>query len=81
MAKLAYVLFFILLVSISSNEIIDLLRCIYRNFVPHIQLVVELIDAIKIQKWMDVVVKASEIYTELKKVIDTCKASSAPSLF
>ena len=81
MAKLAYVLFFILLVSISSNEIIDLLRCIYRNFVPHIQLIVELIDAIKAQDWLNVVIKISGIYTELKKVIDTCKASAAPSLF
>ena len=81
MAKLAYVLFFILLVSISSNEIIDFLRCIYRNFVPHIQLIVELIDAIKEQKWFDVVIKISGIYNELKKVIDTCKASDAPSLF
>ena len=81
MAKLAYVLFLILLVNISSNEIIDLIRCIYRNFVPHIQLIVELIDAIKAQDWLNVVIKISGIYTELKKVIDTCKASAAPSLF
>ena len=81
MAKLAYVLFFILLVNISSNEIIDLIRCIYRNFVPHIQLVVELIDLIKAQDWLNVAFKASEIFAELKKVIDTCKAKPAPSLF
>ena len=79
MAKLAYVLFFILLVNISSNEIIDLLRCIYRNFVPHVQLIIELIDAIKEQDWMKVITKASSIITEFRNVLKTCKASVAPS--
>ena len=81
MAKLAVILFLVLLVNISSNEIVDLIRCIYQNFVPHVQLIVELIDAIKAQDWLNVVIKISGIYTEFKKVIDTCKATSAPSLF
>ena len=81
MAKLAYVLFFVLFVSISCNELIDLIRCIYQNMVPKVQLIFELIDAIKAQDWITVIAKASKIYTEFKNVLALCKAQKAPNLF
>ena len=81
MAKLAYVLFLVLLVSISCNELIDLIRCIYQNMVPHVQLIFELIDAIKAQDWITVITRASKIYQEFKNVLALCKSQSAPHLF
>ena len=80
MAKLVHVLFLILIVAVSSNDIVDLIRCIYQNFVPKINLIFELIDLIKAQDWMKVVMKASEIYQLIKKIIPQCKAKT-PSLF
>ena len=80
MAKIAYILFFILVVNVCSNDIVDLIRCIYQNFVPKINLIFELIDLIKAQDWMKVVMKASEIYQLIKKIIPQCKAKT-PALF
>ena len=79
MAKLAYILFLILLINVSTNEVIDLIRCVYQNFVPNIELIFKVIDAIKAQDWMTVVATLSQIYTKIKSIIDTCKAQSAPS--
>ena len=80
MVKLVHVLFLILIVAVSSNDIVDLIRCIYQNFVPKINLIFELIDLIKAQDWMKVVMKASEIYQLIKKIIPQCKAKT-PALF
>ena len=80
MAKLAQILFLILIVNVCTNDIIDLFRCVYQNFVPNIKVVFELIDLIKEQNWIMVVAKISEIYNLLKKIIPECKAKQAPSL-
>ena len=80
MAKLAHILFIILLVNVCTNDIVDLIRCIYQNFVPNIKLVFDVIDAIKAQDWLKVVTLLSQIYTKVKSIIETCKAAKAPSL-
>ena len=79
MAKLSHVLFLILLISVSSNEIIDLIRCVYQNFVPNVKLIFDLIDAIKAQDWLQVAMIGSQIYTKITGIIKTCKATKAPS--
>ena len=76
MAKLVYILFLILIVSVCSNDIVDLIRCIYQNFVPNIQLIFELIDAIKAQNWMTVITKVSAIIKLFQKIIPACKAKT-----
>ena len=78
MAKIAYILFFILVVNVCSNDIVDLIRCIYQNFVPNIEIVFKLIDAIKAQDWMNVIAYVSQIYTKVKTIITNCKAAKAP---
>ncbi len=80
MAKLAHILFIILLANVCTNEVIDLIRCIYRNFVPNIELVFQVIDAIKAQDWMKIISLLSTIYTKVKDIIATCKAEVAPGL-
>ena len=75
MAKLAHILFLILIVNACSNDIIDLVRCVYQNFVPNVKLIFELIDLISSQSWMQVVIKVSEIYTLLQKIIPQCRAT------
>ena len=80
MAKLVHVLFLILIVAVSSNDIVDLIRCIYQNFVPKINLIFELIDLIKAQDWMKIISLLSTIYTKVKDIIATCKAEVAPGL-
>ena len=80
MAKLAHILFIILLANVYTNEVIDLIRCIYRNFVPNIELVFQVIDAIKAQDWMKIISLLSTIYTKVKDIIATCKAEVAPGL-
>ena len=78
MAKLAHILLLVLIVSAYSNDTIDLIRCIYRNFVPNIELVFNLIDAIKAQDWLSVITIVSSLYTTIKDIIAKCKA---PSLY
>ena len=77
MAKLSYILLLLLIVNAYSNDTINLLRCIYKNFVPNVKLIFDIIDAIKAQNWMNVVALASSIYTKLKDIITTCKAQTA----
>ena len=79
MAKLSHILFLILLISVSSNELIDLIRCVYKNFVPNIKLIFDFIDAIKDQNWIQVAIIGSQIYTKITAIIKTCKAAAAPS--
>ena len=77
MAKLAHILLLLLIVNAYSNDTINFLRCIYKNFVPNVKLIFDIIDAIKAQNWMNVVALASSIYTKLKDIITTCKAQTA----
>ena len=77
MAKLAHILLLLLIVSASSNDTINLIRCIYKNFVPNVKLIFDLIDQIKAQNWIQVVGLASTIYTKVKDIIDTCNANTA----
>ena len=80
MAKLAHILLLLLIVSTYSNDTINLIRCIYKNFVPNVKLIFDIIDQIKAQNWIQVVGLASTIYTKLKDIIDTCKANTIQSL-
>ena len=80
MAKLAHILLLLLIVSTYSNDTINLVRCIYKNFVPNVKLIFDIIDQIKAQNWIQVVGLASTIYTKLKDVIDTCKENTIQSL-
>ena len=79
MAKLAHILLLLLIVSAYSNETINLIRCVYKNFVPNVKLIFDLIDYIKDQNWIQVVAVASSIYTKVKDIINTCKATTAQS--
>ena len=76
MAKLAHILLLLLIVSAYSNDTINLVRCVYQNFVPNVKLIFDLIDYIKEQKWIQVVATASTIYTKVKDIINTCKATT-----
>ena len=80
MAKLGYILLLLLIVCTYSNDTINLVRCVYKNFVPNVQLIFDLIDYIKDQKWIQVVATASTIYTKVKDIINTCKATTIQSL-
>ena len=80
MAKLAHILLLLLIVSTYSNDTINLIRCIYKNFVPNVKLIFDIIDQIKAQNWIQVVGLASTIYTKLMDIIDTCKANTIQSL-
>ncbi len=79
MAKLVHILLLILIVNAYSNETINLIRCIYKNFVPNVKLIFDLVDYIKAQNWLQVVATISTIYTKVKNIISTCKAE-APKL-
>ena len=79
MAKLVHILLLILIVNVYSNETINLIRCIYKNFVPNVKLIFDLVDYIKAQNWLQVVATISSIYTKVKNIISTCKAE-APKL-
>ena len=76
MAKFAHILLIILIVSISCNDIINLIRCIYQNFVPNIKLIFDVIDAIAAQNWIQLVGLLSSIYTKIKDIISVCKAQT-----
>ncbi len=78
MAKLAHILLLVLIVSAYSNDTIDFIRCFYRNFVPNIELVFNLIDAIKAQDWLTVITMVSSLYSKIKDIISICKK---PSLY
>ena len=80
MAKLAHILLLLLIVSTYSNDTINLIRCIYKNFVPNVKLIFDIIDLIKAQDWIRVVGLASTIYTKVKDIIDTCKADTIQSI-
>ena len=80
MAKLAHILLLLLIVSAYSNDTINLIRCVYKNFVPNVKLIFDLIDYIKDQNWIQVVAVASSIYTKVKDIINTCKATTVQSL-
>ena len=80
MAKLSYILLLLLIVSAYSNDTINLVRCVYKNFVPNVKLIFDLIDYIKEQSWIQVVATASTIYTKVKDIINTCKATTIQSL-
>ena len=80
MAKFAHILLLLLIVSAYSNDTINIIRCVYKNFVPNVKLIFDIIDQIKAQKWIQVVGLASTIYTKLKDSIDTCKANTVESL-
>ena len=76
MAKLVHILLLILIVNVYSNDTINLIRCIYKNFVPNVKLIFDLIDNIKAQNWLNVVATISSIYTKVKSIITTCKAET-----
>ena len=76
MAKLVYILLLILIVNAYSNETINLIRCIYKNFVPNVKLIFDLVDYIKDQNWLQVVATISSIYTKVKNILSTCKAET-----
>lgn len=80
MAKLAHILLLILLVSAYSNDTINLIRCIYKNYVPNVKQIFDIIDAIKEQSWIQVIALASAIYTKVKDIITQCKADTVKSL-
>ena len=80
MAKLAHILLLLLIVSASSNDTINLLRCIYKNFVPNVKLIFDIVDAISAGNWLNVVALASSIYTKLRDIINTCKAAQVEYL-
>ena len=80
MAKLAHILLLLLIVSTYSNDTINLIRCIYKNFVPNVKLIFDIIDQIKDQNWIQVIGLASTIYTKVKDIIDTCKADTIQSI-
>ena len=80
MAKLAHILLLLLIVSAYSNDTINIIRCVYKNFVPNVKLIFDLIDYIKDQNWIQVVAVASSIYTKVKDIINTCKATTVQSL-
>ena len=82
MAKLAYILLLLLIVSTYSNDAINLIRCVYKNFVPNVKLIFDLIDYITAQNWLQVVATASTIYTKIKDILDkTCKVENIQSLY
>ena len=76
MAKLVHILLLILIVNAYSNETINLIRCFYKNFVPNVKLIFDLIDNIKAQDWLKVVATVSSIYTKVKSIISTCKTET-----
>ena len=76
MAKLAHILLLVLIVSAYSNDTINLIRCVYRNFVPNVKLIFDIIDAIKDQSWMTVISLASTIYIKIKDILTLCKAET-----
>ena len=78
MAKLAQILFILLIVNACSNDIINLIRCVYQNFVPNVKLIFELVDLISAQNWVMVAAKVSEIYNLLKKIIPACRTTQVP---
>ena len=80
MAKFAHILLLLLIVSAYSNDTINMIRCVYKNFVPNVKLIFDIIDKIREEKWIEVVGLASTIYTKLKDIIDTCKANTVESL-
>ncbi len=80
MAKLAHILLLVLLVSAYSNDTINLIRCIYKNYVPNVKQIFDIIDAIKAQNWIQVVALASSIYTKIRDIISQCKANTVKSL-
>ena len=80
MAKFAHILLLLLIVSAYSNDTINIIRCVYKNFVPNVKLIFDIIDQIKAQNWIQVVGLASTIDTKLKDIIDTCKANTVESL-
>ena len=73
MAKLAQVLLLILIISVYSNDTIDFLRCFYKQAVPNIELIFNLVDAIKAQNWIQVIGLVSKIYTKGKDIAALCK--------
>ena len=80
MAKFAHILLLLLIVSAYSNDTINMIRCVYKNFVPNVKLIFDIIDKIKEEKWIEVVGLASTIYTKLKDIIETCRANTVESL-
>ena len=76
MAKLTHILLLVLIVSAYSNDTINLIRCVYRNFVPNVKLIFDIIDAIKDQSWITVISLASAIYTKIKDILTICKADT-----
>ena len=76
MAKFAHILLLVLIVSAYSNDTINLIRCVYRNFVPNVKLIFDIIDAIKDQSWMTVISLASTIYIKIKDILTLCKAET-----
>ncbi len=80
MAKLAHILLLLLIVSVYSNDTINIIRCVYKNFVPNVKLIFDIIDQIKAQNWIQVVGLASTIFTKVRDIINTCKANTIQSL-
>ena len=80
MAKFAHILLLLLIVSAYSNDTINMIRCVYKNFVPNVKLIFDIIDKIREEKWIEVVGLASTIYTKLKDIIETCRANTVESL-
>ena len=80
MAKLAHILLLLLIACAYSNDTINLIRCVYKNFVPNVKLIFDIIDQIQAQNWIQVIGLASTIYTKLKDIIQTCKATTVESL-
>ncbi len=66
----------ILIVNAYSNDTVNLIRCVYRNFVPNVKLIFDLIDYIKAQNWLMVVAQLSSIYTKVRDIISTCREAT-----
>ena len=76
MMKLSHILLLILIVNAYSNDTVNLIRCVYRNFVPNVKLIFDLIDYIKAQNWLMVVAQLSSIYTKVRDIISTCREAT-----
>ena len=76
MMKLSHILLLILIINAYSNDTVNLIRCVYRNFVPNVKLIFDLIDYIKAQNWLMVVAQLSSIYTKVRDIISTCREAT-----
>ena len=74
MSKLVQLLLFTLFICAYSNDTIDFIRCFYRNFVPNVKLIFDIVDAIAAQDWIKLIGYLSSLYGKIKDIITLCKA-------